>query len=365
MTARKIIATISLLTLLSIALVATMFILSEKKMYYDNDFIRRFPDYTAEDKVMDLTYDSYYYAGTSRDVIYLGNVTAPLVVTEINTALRSALQVKIKLEADSLPFRAPEIRIFNDDFYFIDGTVPVLFKGRTGAWEAKVQEGNTPDFFRYQMLDSLTVAYNFINPKSGQRNLGAYSFGSGKGTAVESNLLEKQVDGMFDVEGHLHYDLLTDRVIFLYQYRNSYIVADKKLKLLFKGKTIDTISRVALKSEHVKSRNEIRLVDRPITVNQSSAVYGNLLFVQSLVRGRYEASKTWEVSSVIDVYNIEDNAYISSFYVYDREGKKLRDFFVIHDMFYGFIGKSLVRYRLSDKILKNKLPAGTRGRSKT
>lgn len=77
-----------LLASLSIGLMISLNLLSEQRTAYHNNFTRRFPAYTQEHKVLDLAYDSYYFAGFGNDTLYLGNLTGPLGITAVDAELR-------------------------------------------------------------------------------------------------------------------------------------------------------------------------------------------------------------------------------------------------------------------------------------
>ncbi|MCG1037959.1 hypothetical protein KI686_16295, partial [Polaribacter sp. DS7-9] len=58
------------------------------------------------------------------------------------------------------------------------------------------------------------------------------------------HILEKQIDGLFCTDGMLHYNRKRHQLIYLYYYRNQYILMDTLLNIVHKGNTIDT-NRVA------------------------------------------------------------------------------------------------------------------------
>lgn len=68
--------------------VASLFLSSEHIIKEENNFIRRFAQHpVTEEKAYDLGVNSYYFAGIAGGKIYLGNYTAPLLLTAIDTAL--------------------------------------------------------------------------------------------------------------------------------------------------------------------------------------------------------------------------------------------------------------------------------------
>ena len=341
--------TLLIITCLSIGSVVALHFYSADTISYRNRLNRLYPMYLEEDSVLDLHYDSYYFAGCYNSKIYLGNYTGPLTLTVIDTALTLAEARKIIL-ADTFRFRAPQVRIFKDNFYFIDGTLPVLFKGKIINLIAKKQDFQSPAFFRYVIIDSTTIAYNFIDNASGERKIGTCQWGTKPLVTNNPAFLEKQVDGLFDSDGHLMWDEKAGNVVFLYRYRNQYTIASPRFEILRRGTTIDTISKAKVKTQHLEDQDIVKLANRPPTVNRNSFSNNNYLFVQSAIPGENEPREMWDKASIIDIYNLQDQSYKASFYVYHRGKNKLRSFVVTEGLFVGLIGNEIVTYRIKELL---------------
>lgn len=331
------------------SIVIVLFILSEDIMQHRNNFVRRFPDQVFKMGTTDLGFNSYYFAGTAKSKIYLGNYTAPLLLTEVDSLLKTKSEIVVGIDNLKLPFRSLELRVQSEYFYVVDGTVPCVFRGATGRWKATTLAVLTKPFSLPVIIDTVSVAYR-THTSNAESILGYTTFGTKGFTYQNPKLLQKQIDGLFDSDGTLLYDSGTKKIIYLYRYRNQFIVADSKLKLLYRGKTIDTISKAQIHVAYNKARNEKKLSAPPLTVNRSGSVYKGLLFVHSGLIGKFEDAKMWRQTSVVDVYDIKTNTYMESFYVYDIGGKKMRRFYVNDSDFYALIGTHLVRYSLSTAI---------------
>lgn len=86
------------------------------------------------------------------------------------------------------------------------------------------------------------------------------------------------------------------------------------------------------------------MTEPPLTVNQIIAAHRNLAFIHSKLKGRFESAKSWNRSSVIDVYRTDRQKYIGSFYI-DKKGKSAMTDLMITDRYlYVLIGNQLVRY---------------------
>lgn len=336
--------------LVSVASVATIIILyftSEDLMHKKNPFVRRFiPGTSVKTEEVTLANNSYYFAGAGNGRIYLANNAAPLHITVIDTTLKSRQSYTIKLENYSYPFAHVQVRVSLPYFYLMDGTVPVLFKGNVSNWEARVTMKEGSHYFSSaEVIGPNHLAIRTEN-KFHEHLLADLYIGNIAKVDYKNALLEKQIDGFFDTDGMMHYDAKSKRFVYLYFYRNQFIVTDSSLTLKHRGTTIDTTSHAKIKVAHIKGRGERKLAAPPYIANIQSAVYDNFLFVNSALQGKFEDKKMWEEASVVDVYNITDKTYLSSMYIYDAGKLKMNDILVIDDNLYVLLGYHLHRYKL-------------------
>src|SRR5690606_29483572 len=110
----------------------------EKKMHRNNAFQRRYIPHPIKLKnAVDLEYNSFYIAGLTDSLIYLGNVTAPLNVMELSTALKAENNYRIQLDKMDLPYTNIQIEIKPPNFYVSDGTIPIILQGNITSWKAR------------------------------------------------------------------------------------------------------------------------------------------------------------------------------------------------------------------------------------
>ncbi|MGL2965904.1 MauE/DoxX family redox-associated membrane protein [Flavobacterium sp. XGLA_31] len=333
-----------------IAIVAVLFVTSEDIIQHRNNFVRRLPEQFSKEHDINLGFNSYYFSGAVNGKIYLGNVTAPLLLTETDTALKFKKEMAIKLSNINLPFRSLNIQVYSKYFYASDGIVPAIFRGKTGKWNASQIPGIKYYFSNPVFTDSISTVFR-THKKNLESVLGASTFNS---THVKQNptLLQKQIDGRFDTDGVLNYDAYTNQLVYIYYYRNQYIVIDSQLKLVHRGNTIDTTTKAKIKVAFIKNRNEKKFSAPPLIVNKNAYAYKGLLFVNSALMGKYESEIMWKQASIVDVYDYKNRTYIVSFYVYNIDGERLTDFAVQGDNFYGIVGSHLVSYKMSPLVLK-------------
>jgi hypothetical protein len=333
-------------------IVGILFVFSEDIMERENPFIRRFPQYAAvKSGKLDLKNHNYYIAGTYGKKIYLGNRMSPLQILETNSQFTYKINHSILLDREDFKFKVVEVKVNGSDFYVTDGTVPVIYRGSISDWKAKVFKEKKFYFSDLVILKDGSFVFRTQLARNGENILGATrQDGDGK-TTFYPQILQKQKDGIFDTDGTLQYSKEQDRILFTYYYRNQYIVADKDLAVLYSGNTIDTTTTAKLKVVKLKQSGDTKLGAPAYVVNRHTTVYGNLLFVNSLLRGRYEDKEVWKHSAVVDIYDISKKAYVFSFYVLDEESSRMKSFYAAESAIYAVSGHYLLKYSYGKKLI--------------
>lgn len=347
----RLIGQFTIVTVSSISVVTILFMLSENIIHYHNKLTRRFPQSPIQQEaITDLKFNSFYIAGADSSAVYLGNLTAPLMVTILDNKLVQTQQGMINLNHTDLPFRAVKISVKPPYFFVTDGTVPCVFKGKTNDWKAKLVYKEGEYFTTAVAVDSSSIAVVTTDKVTGENVLGVIQTGSGKKTILNPEILQKQFDGVFDTDGQLHFSEGMNTIVYLYAYRNEFTIADKDLRIRGRGNTIDTISQAKLSIAKDKKHKQRKFSKPPLFVNKRSTVYNNLLFVHSAVPGLYEDDRMWKRTSVIDVYDLSQKSYVLSFTIIHLNDQKMKDFLVYNDQLYVLIGNHIIRYKLDGQI---------------
>lgn len=338
---------------MSIILMSILFLTSEDIVHRRNNFVRQFPPFPVKKAyVTDLKYNSYYFAGKGEGKIYLGNITAPSLVTVMDTSLKSKKVYRIHLEDSLVKFRSVQIRIFPPYFYVFDGTVPCIFKGSIKDWKATLKIQDSKRFSVIEVIDSNTVAFRALSNLN-ENILGTINFKDNPVIKYHPELLQKQIDGVFDTDGTLQFSKELKRFVYLYYYRNQFIVTDSSLNLLYRGNTIDTTSKAKLKITYLEKRKEKKFAAPPYMVNRLSTVHNNLLFVNSSLPGRYDPMVMWKDANIVDVYDIRKNSYLMSFYIYKINGEQMDSFMVTDTHLFVLFANRIVSYRLTGSLKKD------------
>ena len=348
------------IALLVIALFSTAFIIllytnSEKGRHFANPFQRHFINQGAELlKQTQLHTPTLYIAGTDGENIFLGDRRAPLHVFEVDTLLNIRNQYKISISDENFNFQRIQIKIAGQHFMVVDGTVPVIFKGNINDWRAKTIKIKSTAFFTHiEVLSDKKLVFRNYLPDKKLTVLGTFNTQNDSSiTELSPDLLEKQIDGLFDVDGIMQVDRITGHLVYLYFYRNQFLVSNNKLELISRNTTIDTNRHANIKVSINKQTGKQQLSSPPRIVNNLMTVNNNRVFINSKVPGRFENMEMWEKAAVVDVYEITNHKYLGSFYIEDIGEFKAKDMFVINSSLYILGGKKINKYRLNKILIK-------------
>ncbi len=330
--------------------VIILFLASEDIIHKRNNFVRRFPSHAepAYNKI-DVEINSYYFAGINGKTIYLGNITAPAYVTLIDTSLKNKSRSWIEPDQPDLSFHDIKLSVIPPCFFITDGTVPAIFKGKTDNWKATRQRGQIPYFTIAEPIDSLNIALRLTSLTKKQNTIATYNIVKKRLLQHNTTLLKTQGSGVFDTDGMLQYNALSNQLHYIYYYRNQFLSTNKNIQLIAQGKTIDTVETASITVSSM-STGDKQIAKPPLVVNKATAVYKNLLFIKSDRIGRFEDKTMLEDASIVDVYDLSNSRYVGSMYIYHIDGNKMRSFKVIDDKLYALSGKYLSVNKVPNKV---------------
>ncbi|MBT1701044.1 hypothetical protein KK083_29395 [Fulvivirgaceae bacterium PWU4] len=348
MTSRQNGIVLSCLGFLGIASVFLLFLLSDNLNHRRNSFIRLFPPHPVDlPSKLDIKYNSFYIAGATSSHIYLGSQTAPFRLLKIDSSLGSALEVNIRPdEIKKLKWRNPRIAVDSPNFFIMDGVLPAIFKGNLTTWEPQRFQFDSAYFIESVPISNASFGLRSMSSRTNSYILGKEAF-TPFSTTFNDALLQKQIDGIFCTDGMLHYNRALGYLTYVYYYRNQFICMDTNMNLIYRGNTIDTISRAKIKVAQVNST--LTLSAPPLIVNKESCVSGNWLFVNSNLLAENEDAELFKSASVIDVYDLRNNTYKFSFYLLNTDSKKIRTFRVYNNMLIALYDHFILKYELVPK----------------
>lgn len=333
-------------------MVILLYITSENIIKKDNNFIRRFlPHPIIEDKVLELDNEHYYFAGSNQELLFLGNKSYPLLLSSVRKAFTTLQTMQIYPDQTDFYYTNLHLKTSGSDYYLYDGSVPIIYKGKISDSLAHTISYNDVYFNQLAVIDSTKFAVRIRSSKTGEYELGTLTVDKSPKFTLYDTILEKQIDGIFDADGQLAADQKSGNIIYMYSYRNQFLIMDDSLKLKDKLKTIDTISKAQVKPVKL-SDGTMKLNSRPLKVNSAITTNGPFLFNQSQLMGKHEPKERWKNATVIDIYRTDRQEYAGSFYIDHIDHKPVSQIMVTDQYLYALAGKKLVRYRYRTSNVK-------------
>ena len=345
-------------SLMAVGVVVALFLSSEHIIKKENNFIRRFGQHPIRDEIaFDLGVNSYYFAGIADGQVYLGNITAPFILTTVDTALTTKTEKRIQPDDTEHPFRSIQIKVKSPHFYMYDGSVPVIYRGRLDDSLARTISYADCYFSQLEVIDSVHFVFRTQSTETRTQILGKLALEQDPKVILNHELLEKQIDGVFDTDGQLLRDDITGELVYIYFYRNQFMVVDSSLHLSRRLHTIDTISRAQVQVRSL-SDGRHKMEAPPLQVNKRSVVHNRLLFNESNLMGKYESREMWNQTAIIDMYRIDRQEYLGSFYVPNRGGHKMARMIVTDEHLFVLSGNEIVRYRFAQSVTRHFIKTG-------
>ncbi|MFI1770564.1 hypothetical protein [Thalassobellus citreus] len=342
-----------ILGVLSSALMVIMFLLSENQIHRNNAFVRRYPHHPISKTYnLSLKYNSYYIAGYKNNILYLGNTTAPLHLLQVNLKTKDTQHIRIRLERKDFPFRSISIKLHPPYFFVMDGTIPCVFRGTMETWQARLWMKDKAYFTNATPIDSNTLYIKTISSKANNSILGIIKKRKDFEVKLNSNILEKQIDGMFDVDGSMIVSQDKKYLGYAYFYRNQFMVMNSSLELLHREKTIDTVSKAQIQLTPINKNGEVKMKAPPLEINKTATLYQNLIMFHSNRLGKYEERTMLNQASIIDVYNWKKQTYLFSFYIYNIHQKGVKEFNIYDNHLVAIIDNVLSVYQLKPAYFK-------------
>lgn len=344
---RKILFIAGACFLISTGVVIMLFAWSTDIRQQPGSFLRQYPPHpVVETASFRLSNTSYYLAGATAHTVYLAHRLAPLHVLQVSNNLADTVHRSLVLKdiRKQKHFRIT-VQIDSPYYYFMDGTIPFYYRGNITDGRGANVLPDSMYFGDVAILSPQSFAMRALSRQQQVHILGKRMLGLAR-PLLKYDLLEKQKDGIFCTDGMLHYNKELSRLVYIYHYRNQYIVMDTSLTLQYRANTIDTFSIAQVKFDSVASEQSIRLSAPPFTVNKRCATSGRYLFIHSQVAARNESMKQFARGSVIDVYDMVTHTYAFSFYIPDYRGKPMKDFTVTGGKLYALFDNALKQYDL-------------------
>ena len=177
--------------------------------------------------------------------------------------------------------------------------------------------------------------------------LGSFHFDTDALASLEPEILEKQIDGVFDVDGAMTSTPDHSLLLYSYYYRNEFIVLDSHLNILKRQNTLDTVTKAQIEVTSLKEGLISEMLSPPVIINNSSSLEGSRVYIISNRLGKYENMDILKQASILDVYDWKKGTYEFSTYLHKTEREKIREIKVDGNVLYVLVGNQLSVYELA------------------
>jgi hypothetical protein len=331
----------------SVLIVVGLFINSTRINNDPNHFTRVFaPHVQNELKAYNIGSKIWYISGINRSTISFTHKHYLNALLTIN--LKSFDTAMSILSVPHYALKKPTISKGENDLYILDGELPAIYKASLNNLKAPRLVNSKCHFdVALPMGDSLFVV-RFLNKKN------EFALGQLRSNRITEapELLQGKGDGIMSKDGMLLTDHINKKIVYVHYYRNEYVVADHNMKLLYRGKTKDTVSIAKIKVGKPDKDGNVIMASPPVITNKLAALHNNYLFVNSALLADNEKKEFFTGSSVIDVYDISKGLYKFSFYIPDYKNKKIKEFNVFGDKLAAMFEDQCVIYKLNQKYFK-------------
>jgi len=313
----------------SVFSIFVLYKISNQVNHRPNGFIRLFPPHAAiPQRVRDIGSENWYFAGQTYSHFFLSDYTNTSHLLKLEISSLDTQSITLKLENRHLQILAvPRITIDSPHIFIRDGNTPISWSGLLMDPEIPQDPISDIHFLNSVPIKSGTSILTMYDNKLQKTILAKYKMNGGP-IQYAPDILTKQVDGIFCMDGSLRFEPRSSRLVYAYYYRNEFICTDTNLKLLYRGKTLDTNTRVKFSVASIAAHEETKISSPPIIVTRRIGMSEKYIFIQSGLLANNEEKSVFDNSSVIDVYSLATGQYLLSFHLPEFNHIKIRDFSV-------------------------------------
>jgi hypothetical protein len=316
-----------------------------------NGFTRNIPtDKLSVDKEIALIEGDYYIAGYTADQIYLGNIRTPFYLFTADNSLHlQSLQLQFPIGL-KYTWQSARISVDSPYIYMSDGITPKFFKGDLLHLKMDTFMSRSSYFTAATNISPGSFAVRAVHATTHENMLLKVQTDSPY-VIKPADVLKKQVEGIFCTDGQLKYDKVSNRLIYMYHYRNQYLLLDTNLNLIKTLKTIDTTSTAKISIANTSAQGNFTLATPPAFVNTTLCMQAGRIYINSVLSADNESSSVTDKNNVIDIYAAVNGRYLRSLYISKQHGESLKDMCILKDKLVVLYPDNLVVYNLPKDLL--------------
>jgi len=329
----------------STLIIIVLFIISEYNARNPNGFNRITPQHKIDyvDR-FDIKHNSWYLAGRFDNKVLLRNSKVFNKLLTIDFSLKDTGLMTLSWPDSLRVFNGSNIVMDSPMVYLMDGVTPNIFSENLETRQI-VSLSGIPFF-----TNGLPVSTTSFLLRSVDNLNNNYFLKCGNGISSftpKKNILTNQIDGLFSTDGTFSQVPGTSKFVYTYFYRDQFLYLDSNLKIIFEGRTIDTITQAHIKVSGKPSDGQITMSAPPLFVNKEVCTTRDWLFIHSLLKADNETELEFRKMSVVDIYSLQNGKYAFSVYIPDFRGFKIRDMKVFDNSLFVLIDHFIYKFKLN------------------
>lgn len=299
-----------------------------------------------------LKEDGFYIAGHTSRHIYLGNIQKPFYLFVSDSNLQNIHPLRLQFpEGIRYSWQSARISVDSPHVYLADGITPRFFRGDLANLKMDTFMSRTSYFTAAINISPGSFAVRAVNANAKENML--LKVQSDSPYVIETaGIFKKQVDGIFCTDGMFKYDKTSNRLIYMYYYRNQCLLLDTNLHLIKAVNTIDTTTTAKISIATTSAEGNARLSSPPAFVNATVCMDEGKVYIRSALLADNETLSTINRNNIVDVYAAGDGRYIRSLYIPKKQDGALMEMLVFNHQLIALYAGSYVIYNLPQDLPK-------------
>lgn len=336
-----------LLTCSSIAFIVILFSYSNRDSNAKSGFNRKFsPLKTRLERYVQLGNEHYTFVSLTPKLITLYKFRKPSELLDISIDLKKMNEYKLPFPSKIKPYGMNSVASIGSEKFLLTGSSAKAYRINLTKHSLDSSQLDTMYFAQSEILDSnsFVITRKISHQKFLRRTLINVDW---QGKKKNSYMPEKQIDGYFCTDGQFRYERNAKLLIYMFYYRGEFICLDTNMNVVYKMKTIDTVTRAKMLLKTTKNNIMVHATP-PHLINKSFCVADDKIFLRSNLKADNETDKDFSRAEVIDVYFLKNGKYLYSFYLPFLEKQKLRNFSISKNILVATYKNNLAVFKIPE-----------------
>lgn len=348
----------TILIISGILVLAFSLILSYPLIYSNsisNSFNRKLVnlEYKVENSIK-LPSSFFYFAGEPIKGLYLKDLKVSKELYYVDFKLYN-INKRVLALPDEISVRKNKVNIgVVDTAIYVSGNLSGNLNIYSFTNKNRYSFKNPNSWFdQTRLLSSSSIVGRGLSTINGNLHMKIINFNYTKNTIEKIYDLPSEEGKVFDVDGQLQLDKTSKRIFYMFFYKGSFLCLDTNLSLIYKAKTIDTVTFTTSKTASITTKINNKLENKTTqsnprsVINRSYTLYQEKLYLVSSLKADNEIFKNYRNNQIIDVYSCLQGNYLYSFYIPKFKRKQLREFKIHNKTLYAIFDDVLVSYTLN------------------